>query len=460
MIKLSKDKTTANNWRKQTPLQLLAWGVGILLLLSVLIFLLFPDPFISSFLKNRITKAFASSYPADSLRINNLHYSFWTNTLACDSVSMKSNEYDCQVGRTSISGISWMKILWNKDITIDNFKNSVINTQKTTLIFRQSQNELCFEKLQLSIRESELVADSIKYYSLINDDKFFAKSKFRQTRFRTNISSLEITGLDFLSILQSNIYNAKCINIRGFFTDILVNMDKPYDKNSSKPLMPNEFLASIKERIKIDSVKIFKGRLSYSEQYEAKGKPGVITFNNITVSAGKISNDTIHPDTTIVIGEGEFLNSGNMKLLMRIPLTAKTLSLHYSGSLTSMEASKLNSFIEAGEHHRIKSGIINSAKFNINVVSGHASGELYAVYNDLSIVVLNNITGSENGIIDRVSSLFGKMFVIRGSNLPDKQGNMKIGAIKYSRASDDYFMQFLWFGLRNGLADVVGFPPK
>jgi hypothetical protein len=125
-----------------------------------------------------------------------------------------------------------------------------------------------------------------------------------------------------------------------------------------------------------------------------------------------------------------------------------------------MDVTELNSFIEQGEYRRIKSGILHSAEYNINVNSGVASGTLRVEYKNLSLAILNKNTGSEKGIFNRVLSLFGKIFVIRGTNMPDGKGLMKIGNIKYTRDPEDYFLQYVWFALRNGVADVVGFPPR
>jgi hypothetical protein len=122
-----------------------------------------------------------------------------------------------------------------------------------------------------------------------------------------------------------------------------------------------------------------------------------------------------------------------------------------------MDATILNSFIEAGEHQRIKSGNVESAAFNINVNSGRASGSLRVLYSDLSVAILNNYTGSEKGILNKIASYVGKTFIIRESNLPDENGLLKIGEINYTRNPDDYFLQFVWFALRSGVGDVVGF---
>jgi len=73
------------------------------------------------------------------------------------------------------------------------------------------------------------------------------------------------------------------------------------------------------------------------------------------------------------------------------------------------------------------------------------------------LAILNKKTGSENGIFDRISSLIGRALFIRGTNMPDKKGLMKIGEIEYTHNPDESFTQFVWFALRSGIGNVVGF---
>ena len=122
-----------------------------------------------------------------------------------------------------------------------------------------------------------------------------------------------------------------------------------------------------------------------------------------------------------------------------------------------MDLINLNAFIEPSEHQRIKSGSLQSASYNINVNSGTANGSLNLAYKDLNVAILNEKTNSENGILDKISSFIGKTFIIRKSNIPDEKGLIKIGKINYKRNPQDYFMQYIWFALRSGVGDVVGF---
>ncbi|HEY6437701.1 MAG TPA: hypothetical protein VIY47_14005 [Ignavibacteriaceae bacterium] len=433
--------------------------IGSVILLCMLTFIFIPDPFINTLLKDQITKAFTKAYPEYSIQIGEMYYSVWKNRLGFDSIRLKARNstFSGNVASISVSGIGWIKILWKRDFTVNDLSSSVIDAQKLVFNFQKSQTELSIGMLHISAPDSELTADSIKYHPSVDDEHFFAKSQFRQTRFRFDISQLKIMGLDFSSLLQRGIYNTRNININGVFADILVNKDKSFDVNSTNPQMPNDALLTLKKIIKVDSLNILNGRLKYCERIAIGATPGVITLNNITASVSGITNDTAHPDTAVINAEGIFMNSGTMKLFMIIPLTSKDFSLQYYGSLSTMDATKLNSFIEPVEHHRIKSGIIRSATYNISVNSGHATGSLKVVYKDLSIAVLNKATGSEKGIYNRISSFIGKTFVIRESNKLDEKGLMIIGEIKYTRMPDEPFLQFVWFALRSGIGNVVGF---
>jgi len=461
MIETTKTKNVSLNWRKISRLKVLKYPsiiIGTVILLCVVIFVFFPDPFINTFLKDRVTKAFNKANPSYSIKLGNLNYNIWKNSLGCDSILLKTSALTCSAASFSVKGISWIKIIRQGNFTPDIIASSSIKAQNIVLNFCKSQNELHIQKVHISVPDSEVVTDSIKFFPLRKDEQYFSESQFRQTRFQFDISQIHILGLDCLALFQGNTFNAKIIKINDAFFDILVNMDKPYDKNSPNPQMPNEFLASMKETVKVDSLKKINGRLKYCERFAIKAIPGEILINKANISISGIANHTSSPDTAIIHGEGLFLNSGKMKLFMAIPLSSKNFSLRYSGSLSTMDVTELNSFIIPSEHHRIKSGIIESANFNIEVSSGNANGNLRVEYKDLSIAVLNKTTGSEKGILDRISTLFSKLFVIRGTNMPDDKGSIKIGITNYTRHPEDYFFQFVWFALRNGVAEVVGFP--
>jgi hypothetical protein len=433
-------------------------ALGILLFLFVIILLFFPQTYINRFLKAHVKDSFAKAYPQYSLMIANVNYNFLKNRIECDSVSLVKTDstFSCTLNAISLSGISWIKLFREKDSSSNAIANSVLAAEGIVLNFKQSQYQIRCGRLRLSVPDSEIVADSLEINPLINDEQFFAESKFRTTRYRLAISKISANGLVFSRLLYGSNYAVRSIYIREAFIGILVNMDKPWNTKAPSPLMPGAGLSLIKDTVCVDSLKVMNSSLNYYERYVVGEKAASVSFDKIQALAVGITNHTGRRDTIVIHAQGNFMNTSTMKLIMSIPLGSPQFSFSYNGSLRKMEVSSLNKFLEIAEHHRIKSGTLQSATYNINVNSGHATGFVRAEYNDLSVAILNNNTGSENGIFDKISSLIAKTFIIKENNMPDNSGSVKIGIVKYTRKPDETFIQFVWIALRGGVCNIIG----
>ena len=450
------------NRSKLSPRKLAAYAglaVAAVILFSVLVFLFFPVTYINGYLKNQIIKAFARAYPAYSIRIAGVHYNIWKNRIGCDLIELTSidSTFSFTVAKFSVRGISWVHILWQGDIASKDFSGSVADAREIVLSFRQSQYELRCARLRVSVPDSEISAEALELHPLVEDDKFFAGSKFRRTRFRIVLPQCRVTGADCLGLLQGEAYRARSVKVNDASFDILVDMDTPYNKNSSRPLMPNEALSSITKMTQVDSLNIMNGRLKYAERYRIGAAPAEVTFDSIQMLAEGITNHAAPGATAVIHAQGNFMKSSTMKILMVIPVASPEISFRYSGSLDLMDATRLNSFLEVGENLRIKSGILQNATFDVNVTAGRASGTVWVMYRDLTIAFRDSRTGSEGGAYNRITSYIANAAKIRGTNMPDKSGSIKIGKVKYPRERDDTFLQLVWFSLRSGVGDVVGF---
>lgn len=462
MIKLKIKYLQTIYWRKLSPGKIAlhaSFAAGIIMLLVVLIFLFFPQIYLNGFIKNHIIDSFAKAYPEYSIKINDVNFDILKNHLECNSILLTKTDssISCKIKTISLNRIGWIKLLLKKEFQYNSIDNASLDAEGIVINFKQSQNQIQCVRIHLSIPDSVIVADSLRFHSLMTDEQFFAANKFRSTRYRFVVPSIIVHGFSYLGLLNGDNYRARSINIRDAFMDVLVNMDKSFDTKSPSPLMPSEGLDSIKDTIRIASLHVMNSRLNYYESYAADAKAALVTFDKMQLFAEGIVNHTGQHDTIIIHAKTNFMSASTMKLLMFIPLGSPQFSFSYSGSLSRMEVSSLNKFLEIAEHHRIKSGILHEAAFNVNVNSGHATGFVNAEYNNLSVAVLNKNTRSENGMLDRIPSFIAKTFIIKENNLPDKSGFIKKGIVKYTRKPDEPFIQFVWFGLRSGVANVVGF---
>jgi hypothetical protein len=171
------------------------------------------------------------------------------------------------------------------------------------------------------------------------------------------------------------------------------------------------------------------------------------------VSAEGIANHGPRGVAILIHAQTKFVKAGTMKLNITIPVASRECSFHYSGSLSGMDLSPLNSFLEVSDHVRIKSGVLEEATYEISVVSGHASGTVRGIYRDLTLAAIDKGSGSENGFSDRITSFIANTFTIRRNNVP---GSMKVGVVNYIQLRDDPFFQYDWFALRTGVRNVLG----
>jgi len=264
-----------------------------------------------------------------------------------------------------------------------------------------------------------------------------------------------VLGLAFSELLQGTSYRARSLQFFEPSFDALVNRDKPLTPFISHPLMLHEALAAVGQPLSIDRLVITNGYLTYRERVIANEAPGVLTFGVVNLSAEGVANRAEASSTMTLRAQGQLMNAGVLTLLMTVPVASPDLSLHYSGSLSAMRLTPLDAFLENAEHLRIKSGSAQDVVFDIDVNAGQARGHVLATYANLEIAVLDELTGSEKGFENRLSSFMVNVFKIRNGSSRDASGAMKKGNVKYQRGPGDEFVQFLWFALRTGVLDVI-----
>jgi hypothetical protein len=354
----------------------------------------------------------------------------------------------------SVSGISWMHLLWGGSLGPNDFTNSVVEAQDIVLNLPPSQYQLRCKRLRVSVPDSAIAAESLEIHPLAGDEQFFGANAYRRTRLSLRTSKCDVKGLACLELLQGTNFRAHSIQIHDADLDVLLNKDKPDSKDTVGPFMPNDILSSIKKNLKVDRLNIMNGQLKYGERFDLNAKPSFITFNDMEVSAEGIANHGTRGSIFVIHAQTKFAGAGTMKVSMTFPVASPDFSFQYSGSLSGMDLRPINSFLEVSDHIRIKAGVLEGVTYEINVVSGHASGNVTGVYRNLTLAAIDKNAGNEKGFSDKITSFIANKFKIRRNNVP---GAMKIGKVNYMRQPDDPFFQYAWFALRTGVRDVLGF---
>jgi hypothetical protein len=219
--------------------------------------------------------------------------------------------------------------------------------------------------------------------------------------------------------------------------------------------MVQEALASIRQPLQVGSLSLTNGHFTYCERLVVGAEPAVLTFGAVSLSVEGIANRGEAAAPIRLSGQGDLMNAATMKVLMAMPITPTNFSFHYSGSLRTMDLTRLDAFLEIAEHARVRSGSAEEAAFDIEVTSGHARGRVWATYSDFAIAILNKQTGDEKASANRIASFFANALKFRSANAPEGSASRKEGEVNYTRKPDDEFQQFAWFALRTGVLDII-----
>ena len=429
--------------------------LGALVLgIAVLIFV-FRGTLLNGYGKGKVERAFAGAHPGSVLRIGELDYAVGANRLAAQSVTLSGTNTTLKAGRISLTGVRWARLLWGTAALAEALSQASLEVTNLDVEFPSTHYGIRCARLRASVPGSELLAEGTELRTSVGDEEFFAAHDFRTTRFHVVAPECRVQGLAYGDLLQGKSYRARSITISRPSFDALVNRDQPVEPFVKSPLMVHEALAAIRQPLQVDSLIITNGHLTYCERVVAGAAPGVLTVAAVNVSVAGIANRGGASAAILLQARGDLMGAGTMKLQMSIPIMSSDFSLHYSGSLSAMDLTRLDAFLDIAEHIRIKSGSAKEAAFEIDVAAGWAHGRLRAIYENLEIAVLDKQTGNEKGLANRAASLFENVFKIRNSNVPDAAGAMKEGEVNYTRRPDDEFQQFLWFALRTGVLDLI-----
>jgi hypothetical protein len=430
-------------------------SLGALVLAVAVLILVFGGAILNRYGKEKAERAFAEAHPGYALRIGELDYAVGANRLVAQSVTLSATNTTLKAGRTSLTGVRWARLLWGTAAVADVLTKASLEATNLDVEFSQAHYRIRCARLRASVPDSELIAEGTELRPLAGDEDFFAAHDFRTPRFHVVVPECRVLGLVYGELLQGKSYRARSVHFSGPSFDALVNRDKPPKPFVKSPLMVHEALASIRQPLQVGSLSITNGHFEYCERLAVGADPAVLTFGAVSLFVEGIANRGEATAAIQLRGQSDLMNAGTMKVLMTIPIQPPDFSLHYSGSLSAMDLTRLDAFLDIAEHTRIKSGSVQEAAFEIDVTAGQARGRVRAIYKDLEMAVLDKQSGTEKGFDNRIASFLMNELKFRNSNAPDAAGSMKEGEVNYTRRPDDEFQQFVWFALRTGVLDVV-----
>ena len=260
-------------------------------------------------------------------------------------------------------------------------------------------------------------------------------------------------------LLLSEHFIASRVTVDGIELDDYRDKRNPPRKNW-RPLMPHEALTNLKMQLRIDSVFVTNGKITYSEQ--TGDKPGTIFFDNVSVAAGPLSNDSVMIAagyTMRVRGNAKLMGNGPISLNADFPMPAKNGVWSFSALLTGFEMNKLNPFVSGLLPAKIVSGYIDKMVIMpVMANSHHSRGKLILYYHDLKMD-LPPQTDKKWEIMKKSVLAWAANTYVAESN-PGQNGKLREGVIYVERDPTKSIFNYLWKSIFSGIKSTVNVNTK
>lgn len=458
-----------------------------------------------------IVKKISGSYPASTLRLENLKYEY-------KNIDNKNDFFNLNLKKVETIGIDYLGILDNnvsaQKILIE---RPAINVQthgssesvklplgiesfdiknveiKDAAIEHKAINEKTQSANAVNVKVKGLkidhVIDGINFFRNINfemsnykiqdfEQNVYAKSAyiklsqekgtaeckdifveplnsykypFQKFAFKSHLGNVYANGFDVLGFLNKKDIKADKIDVNH----LSFKLDKKAISESetgASSNMPQDWIKKFKNYLLFKKINIADANIHYTSKEAGQTTPSILNFEHANLFFRNITNDPnlmTNNSPAYLYGKCQLMGKGELVLSISSHLLAKKLEGKYSGSLSNIEGSEFNSWLTS-TGYKVKRGTIDKMTFESQIINGSAKGKFKMLYHDLKINSINPKTGK----VKKISTFFTNIFV-KKKNIERKGRSGEVVNIATEPEDNDNFFYFLWRPLRDGMVETI-----
>jgi hypothetical protein len=285
--------------------------------------------------------------------------------------------------------------------------------------------------------------------------------KRQMERYKLNFDSILIDKIDFPRLIEQRKIIAQKVSLKNGQLDVFLNRDKPHKLIDKGQNFPHISLKRVNWDLYIDTVALRKININYTEYNPETQGRGTISFSELGGNILNITNDSLilakqkHSNAYL---HTNFLGKGYLKVHLIFDLIDQKGGFSYTGSLTNMPLSSVNSVSKPLAKVIINSGKINRMDFDIKGNVNGAGGTVKINYEDLNVVLMkkDNESYKKMGFISMVANAL----LIKKNNPSNENEALRIAHPYYERPHTGSFFNLMWKVIFNGFKESIGITQK
>ena len=311
--------------------------------------------------------------------------------------------------------------------------------------------ELSVDGLDADLTRSTLSLTGVRHEPTIPEAEWLRRVRVRRDRIRFALDSLQARGVDYRALLGSGAFAIRALELRSLRLDVLSDQRIPRGP-VRRHRTPQQVAARARSPLRLDTVLVKGGSIVYRERKPKTEAPGVVSFERLQATILHLDLPS-RGEPLRVEASARLMGEGPLTARLSVPLDAPDFRYELSGRLGRMPAKAFNRFLSANESYEFDDGRVEEIEFRQTVRGGRAATAVTPRYRDLSVEPSGEGGGVVGSVGRGIKDFLAGALVIRSSNPEDEK--LRTGRTVRRYSPERTWLQFLWFGLRDGLQAVL-----
>lgn len=282
------------------------------------------------------------------------------------------------------------------------------------------------------------------------DYDFAARHEYETDRVEAVFSNIYLYNFPAATYFKSGNLISSYIEIGKMDLNVFRDKRKQFE-HVNKPAF-QEMIYNYYSAVRIDSIGLKSGNITYTEHVEKANEPGSISMNELVTRIYNVTNDTIYKTENASMemkAEALLMGKGKITVALKAKLFDNQNTFSLNGTLSDIEAKELNPMLEKNAFVYATSGKIEKMNFSFTADNTKATGQLTMLYNGLDLAVKNKRTDDTTAIKERIMSIIANKKALNSNPVPGEE--VRIGIIDYERDPEKFLFNYCFKSILSGI---------
>lgn len=277
-------------------------------------------------------------------------------------------------------------------------------------------------------------------------------------RMNLDIERINLQHIDLHYLVRDLALIVGKISIEDVNLSVFQDKRLPKAQPKVRPLV-QEAILNVPIPFRLDTLELKRGNIQYQEHLPDAVETGKISFEEVYMSAYRISNLDSLVEKNIRMEADvrtRFMGASWLDVHFDFPLNDPSQMHYISGEMYELPLNVMNGMLETTAFTSIKSGHAYAIKFDMRLNDQVSGGDVHFAYRDLKIELLNKEDPNDPKLKEVVGSWIANLFVVKTDNPSNKSQSLRMGAISYARDNTKSVFFYWWRSLLSGLKESMG----